>query len=186
MQFDLTTRRSVPSRLLGEPGPTPQQLRDMLSLASRVPDHGNLVPWRFLRLGKAPRSALGEMLATRAKARDPNIDEAGLRKEYQRFSHAPEIVVVIGRYQHDHRIPLIEQQHTSACVCFSLLQAAQASGFAAQWLTGWAAHDESVQRFLGLTDNESIVGFIHIGSASEMIAERPRPALDSLLQEISE
>lgn len=185
MQLDLLTRRSVPSRLLGEPGPSPQQLREMLIVASRVPDHGSVVPWRFLRVAPASRAPLGELLAERAQARNPEIDEVGLRKERLRFHHAPEVIVVVGCYQQDHRIRLIEQQHTSACVCFSLLQAAQAFGFAAQWLTGWAAYDESVQRYLGLQSHETIVGFIHIGSAKEVLPERPRPALDSLLQEFS-
>ncbi|MBK9493378.1 MAG: nitroreductase [Aquimonas sp.] len=185
MHLDLRNRRSVPSRLLAEPGPNLQQLRDMLNIASRVPDHGGLVPWRFLRLAPAAREALGQLLAQRAIERDPNIDEAGVRKERLRFSHAPEVVVVIGCYQQAHRIPVIEQQHTSACVCFSLLQAAQATGFSAQWLTGWAAYDETVQHFLGVQPNEVIVGFIHIGSAKEELAERPRPTLDSLLQEFS-
>lgn len=96
MHLDLRNRRSVPSRLLAEPGPNLQQLRDMLNIASRVPDHGGLVPWRFLRLAPAAREALGQLLAQRAIERDANIDEAGVRKERLRFSHAPEVVVVIG------------------------------------------------------------------------------------------
>ena len=185
MQLDLLTRRSVPSRLLGEPGPSPQQLREMLIVASRVPDHGSVVPWRFLRVAPASAPHWANCSPSVRKRAMRISMRRGCARSASRFSYAPEVLIVVGCYQQDHRIPLIEQQHTSACVCFSLLQAAQECGFAAQWLTGWAAYDESVQRYLGLQSHEAIVGFIHIGSAKEALPERPRPALDSLLQEFS-
>jgi len=83
--------------------------------------------------------------------------------------------VVIGCYRVPHKVPVIEQQLTAGCVCLQLLQAAQAAGFGAQWLTGWAAYDPVITARLGLGPDESVVGFIHIGSASDAAPERPRP-----------
>ncbi|MEE7548681.1 nitroreductase, partial [Xanthomonas sp. Kuri4-1] len=59
----LDERRSVPSKQLGEPGPDPATLLQMLRSAVRVPDHGKLVPFRFLRVAGDARHALGAFLA---------------------------------------------------------------------------------------------------------------------------
>ena len=179
----LEQRRSVPSLQLGEPGPDPATLLKMLSAAVRVPDHGKLVPFRFLRLQGEARHALGEFLAQRSRQRDPHAAEAAIEKDRQRFSHAPLIITVIARLQDNPKVPAREQLFTAGCVCFALLQAAQGCGFGAQWLTAWMADDVEVARHLGLADNERIVGFIHIGTPKLQVPERERPDAAALLQD---
>jgi nitroreductase len=44
----LETRRSIPAFQMSEPGPSRDEIEEMLKLASRVPDHGKLAPWRFI------------------------------------------------------------------------------------------------------------------------------------------
>ena len=51
----LKTRRTIPASMLGEPGPDPATLHDMLTIAARVPDHGKLSPWRFILFDKPAR-----------------------------------------------------------------------------------------------------------------------------------
>jgi nitroreductase len=177
----LRRRRSVPSRLLGEPGPTPDQLLGMLTEAVRVPDHGKLAPWRFLRISGENRHVLGEILVARALQRDPAAPPAVLDKERQRFSFAPVVVAVIGRLTPGHKVPEQEQLLSGGAVCFALLQAAQALGFGAQWLTGWGAYDPVVTGRLGLQPAEVVLGFIHIGTAAEAAPERQRPDAAALL-----
>lgn len=177
----LRRRRSVPSRLLGEPGPDPRQLRAMLAEAVRVPDHGKLVPWRFLSIRGPARLVLGDLLATRSLERDPAAAPAAVEKDRQRFSFAPLVVVVIARLTPGHKVPEQEQLLSGGAVCFALLQAAQALGFGAQWLTGWAAYDPVVTARLGLGPNEKVLGFIHIGTATEEAPERQRPDPEQLL-----
>lgn len=177
----LHRRRSVPSRLLAAPGPDDDQLSAMLTAAVRVPDHGRLVPWRFLRIRGDARLALGELLAARALERDPAAPAAAIEKDRQRFSFAPVIVAVIGRPLPGHKVPVQEQLLSGGAVCFALLQAAQAMGFGAQWLTGWAAYDPVVTARLGLADGETVLGFIHVGTAGETAPERLRPDPRDLL-----
>jgi nitroreductase len=171
----LHARRSVPSRLLREPGPSDEQLTALLHAAVHVPDHGRLAPWRFLRLRGAARALLGELLASRQRERDPGVADAVVEKDRARFNHAPLVLVVIVSRVPGHKIPEQEQLLSAGCVCFSLLQAAQALGFGAQWLTGWAAYDEVIAAHLGLGPQEGIVGFVHIGSSDEPAPERERP-----------
>ncbi len=125
MTFDcLDQRRSVPSRQLAEPGPDPAQLLAMLQAASRVPDHGKRVPFRFLRIAGDARAAMGELLATRKLTLDPEASDAVIQKERERFSFAPVIVTVIAEQGYDEKIPASERFSTASCVCFALLQAA--------------------------------------------------------------
>jgi nitroreductase len=177
----LRRRRSVPSRLLGEPGPSPDQVLAMLAEAVRVPDHGKLAPWRFLRIQGEARATLGALLAERSLQRDPQAPAAAVEKDRRRFSHAPLVLAVIGRLTPGHKVPEQEQLLSGGAVCFALLQAAQALGFGAQWLTGWAAYDPVVTARLGLVEHENVLGFIHVGTPSEAAPERQRPDPASLL-----
>jgi len=179
----LDQRRSVPSVLLAEPGPDDATLLRMLASAVRVPDHGRLVPFRFLRIQGAARHALGEFLAARTAQLQPEASRALLDKERQRFAHAPVAIAVIARLQPGHKVPEQEQLLTAGCVCFALLQAAQALGFGAQWLTAWMAYDQEVAQLLGLDGHERIVGFVHIGTAQRPAPERERPDPQALLQD---
>jgi nitroreductase len=156
----------------------------MLAAAVRVPDHGKLVPWRFLKIEGDVRQRLGARLAERSRERDPNASDAVVEKDRLRFSFAPTIVTVIARPTPEHKVPEIEQLLSGGAVCFALLLAAQAEGFGAQWLTGWPAYDPVVRRLLGLAETERVLGFIHIGTASEHPPERVRPDPDELLSEL--
>lgn len=132
----LNHRRSSPSRTLHEPGPSVEQLQQMLTAATRVPDHGKLVPWRFLSIQGDNRINLGNLLAKRALELDVNAPAAVIEKDRARFSYAPMIITVIARLTPDHKVPVQEQLLSGGAVCFALLQAANALGFGAQWLTG--------------------------------------------------
>ncbi|MGV6492067.1 nitroreductase family protein [Stenotrophomonas rhizophila] len=179
----LDARRSLPSRQLGEPGPDPDTLLRMLTSAVRVPDHGKLVPFRFLRIAGDARHSLGEYLVQRSRERDPNVSAAQLEKDRLRFSHAPLVITVVARPRPNPKVPEEEQLMTAGCVCFALLQAAQALGFGAQWLTAWMAFDPAVRAHLGLAEDERIAGFIHIGTPRTEAPERERPDPAALLQD---
>ncbi|MBU8975405.1 MULTISPECIES: nitroreductase [unclassified Lysobacter] len=177
----LDARRSVPPKQLGEPAPDSETLLRLLQSAVRVPDHGKRVPFRFLSFRGEARHAFGERLAARSRERDPEASEAVYEKDRLRFSHAPLVVAVIGRFGPDEKIPESERFSTASCVCFALLQAAQALGYGAIWLTGWLAYDPVVDGWLGLGEHERVVGFIHIGTPKLDAPERERPDPRDLL-----
>ena len=179
----LDSRRSVPSKQLTVPGPDDPTLLHMLQAAVRVPDHGKLVPFRLLRIQGQARHTLGEMLVARTLQHDPQAPAAAIEKERGRFSHAPLIITVIARLTPDHKVPEQEQLLSAGCVCFALLQSAQALGFGAQWLTGWAAYDPAIGQALGLGENEKVAGFIHIGTPRLDVPERDRPEAAALLSD---
>jgi nitroreductase len=180
----LNRRRSVPSRQLGEPGPTPSQVDELLAAAIRVPDHGKLVPWRLLLVRGEARHRLGAELAALHARSDPGVAPSALDKDRERFTHAPLVVAVIARIEEGHpKVPAQEQLLSAGCVAYNLLLGAQALGFGAQWLTGWAAYDRGAAALLGLAANERVVAFVHVGSVQTPAPERDRPGLADVTRE---
>ncbi|MDY1548190.1 nitroreductase family protein [Luteibacter sahnii] len=179
----LEARRSVPSRQLGEPGPDDGTLHRLIEAAMRVPDHGKLEPFRIRILRGDARRAFGRTLARIALEADPDLSEARREKERNRYEHAPVVLVVSAKIDGDSKVPALEQDLTAGCVAYNLLLGAQALGFGAQWLTGWAAYDRDVARLLGMKKSEHIIGFIHVGTAAMDAPERERPSYDRIVSE---
>jgi nitroreductase len=179
----LNRRQSTPSRLLGEPGPSDAQVMRMLETAIRVPDHGRLAPWRFLRIRGNERAVLGQTLQSTYRGEHPDAPEAALEKERKRFANAPEVIAVVGRITPGHKIPEIEQRLSGGAVCFQLLLTAHAMGFGAQWLTGWAAYHPAIHAVLGLSTHEEILGFMHIGTAAGALPDHQRPHVRELVSD---
>lgn len=182
----LDQRRSTPARQLGEPGPDEATLLRMLRSAVRVPDHGKRVPFRFIRIQGEARDALGQSLAAITLERNANAADAEVDKDKRRFSHAPVVIAVIAVLDpQDAQIPEQERLLTAGCVCFALLQAAQALGFGACWLSGWPAYDAASLALLGVGANERVAGFIHIGTPQAQVPERDRPDPVALLTDFT-
>ena len=178
----LRERRSVPAAALQPPGPTSEQLREIVATAIRVPDHGKLTPWRLIAFTDEAGVRYGEALAELHARIDPGVPAAKLAKDRDRFAHSPAVLAVVARIDNAHpKIPAQEQLLSAGCVAFNLLLAAQAAGFAAQWLTGWSCYDRDAAKLLALADNERAIAYIHIGSRGLEPPERNRPGVDAVL-----
>jgi len=173
----LMTRRSVGIAFLKEPGPDAAELDHLLTIATRVPDHGKLAPWRLILIAGDDRAAAGEKLAAIRQRQNPGIDEAGLDLERRQFLPAPLTIGVLSSPKESEKIPAFEQLLSASNVAFNLVHGAHALGFAAQWVTRWFAYDDEAAAMLGARPGERFVGFVHIGTPVALIEDRPRPAL---------
>ncbi|MGF1463598.1 MAG: nitroreductase [Maricaulaceae bacterium] len=171
----LATRRSTTAKTLGAPGPDPDQLKSLLRVAARVPDHGKRAPWRFIVFEGEARARFGAILADRWRAREPEADAARLALERERFLRAPVVVTVVSAITSTEKIPEWEQVLSAGAVCQPLLIAANAMGFAGQWLTEWCAYDAEILSALGLVEGERVAGYVYLGAAQEPPMERARP-----------
>ena len=174
----LLTRRSVLAANIVPPAPDRETLEIMLQIATRVPDHGKLTPWRIQVLRDVGQRRLGDLLAHLFRQANPTANEKHIAFERNRPQRAPLLLVVTAKLRPDHKIPEMEQLLSAGAVCYGLLVAARALGYAAQWLTEWPAYRPEVIEALGhdsVTDR--IVGFVYVGTASSPPSERPRPAL---------
>jgi nitroreductase len=177
----LKTRTSPKAQDLVPPAPSEVQLFEMLTVAARVPDHGMMKPWRFIVLPKETRAPLVDKLIANFRAGNPNAAEAEAEKQRARFGGSPLIVTVVSKISPNPKVPDLEQLLSAGAACMNLLNAAHALGFGANWLTGWAAFDNSSKELFGLADNEQIVGFVHIGTLKGEVFQRPRPDLSQIV-----
>jgi nitroreductase len=174
----LLTRRSVKAGMLGEPGPSPEQLRTILTAAARAPDHKKLVPWRFMIFQGEARAAFGDVLAGACTGEEKEPPSAvRLETERTRLLRAPCVVAVVSHVVPNAAAPEWEQVLSCGAVCMNLCLAANAMGFATCWLTEWYAYSPAVRAALKLADNEKVAGFIYIGTARERPDDRERPDL---------
>ncbi|HEX8526737.1 nitroreductase family protein [Allosphingosinicella sp.] len=176
----LETRRSGRPRDLVAPGPDSGQLRRILAIAARTPDHGKLHPWRFVHVGAERRDSFAALLRSAYLAANPEAGRLELEGNERFARQAPELVVALSCPVVPHKIPLWEQQLSCGAACMNLLHAAHATGFAAGWVTGWAAYSEAVRAAFATGEHDRVAGFIFIGTPGAELEERPRPALEEV------
>lgn len=181
----LLTRRSRPAKTLTAPVPDREALGPILQAAARVPDHGKLEPWRFIVLEGPALERLAALAAERGA--ELGLEPAKIEKMRNQFLQPGLAVAVVSSPVESEKVPLVEQLYSAGAVCLQLLNAALASGWGANWLTGWASHDrEFITRGLGLALHETVAGFVHIGTEGAAPPERPRPDLTAITAWVSE
>lgn len=176
----LATRRSGKPRDMVAPGPSNSELREILQVAIRVPDHGKLAPWRFVTIAADQRDAFAALLERAYRETRPDPGRLELEAVDQFARQAPTLIVVLSKPANASQIPIWEQELSAGAACMNLLTAATAAGFVAGWLTGWAAYSPMVRDAFG-EGEEKIAGFIFIGTPSRPLEERPRPDLDTVV-----
>lgn len=175
----LETRRSAKPRELVGPGPSKKEMEQILTIASRVPDHGKLHPWRFVTVAADQREQFGAVLREALVEHDPCATIAHHQKEDEFAKYAGELVVVISSPVHHHKIPVWEQELSCGAASMNVLFAAEALGYVAGWVTGWRAYSERVRAaFCG--PRERIAAFIFIGHPMRELEERDRPQLSDV------
>jgi len=176
----LSTRRSRKAAELRPPGPSPTEIDKLLTIACRVPDHGKLTPWRFIVFEGDARLAAGAAIATAFSTKYPDAKPEHIEFERKRLAQAPLVIAVVSRAGPHVKIPEWEQVLSAGAAAMNLVLAAHALGYGANWITGWYAYDRGVLDALGLAPHERIAGFIHIGTPSGPVEDRPRPALSEI------
>ncbi len=174
----MLNRRSVLIKNMVEPGPTAKELESILTIATRVPDHRKLEPWRLLVLQGDARHEFGKKLAA-VKAKKEAIEDIQIDIEKKCFMRAPLVIAVIASPV-EHKTPEIEQILSAGAVCQNINIAAGSLGYVSQWVTGWSCLDEDAQLAIGLNENEFVAGYLYIGSSDEKPQDRKRPDLKNI------
>lgn len=176
----LLSRRSGSAKAMTGPGPTPEQLRTILTVGVRVPDHGKLRPWRFIVFEGEGRARMGELLADVVRETEPDASPERLSLERGRFLRASVVIGVVSRVREAIPIPEWEQAMSAGACCMTMVIAAHAMGFVANWITEWCAYHPLVRERLRLKSGERIAGFIYIGHPARPLEDRPRADPESL------
>ncbi len=177
----LRTRRSLKPNELAAPGPSAAEIDTLLTIASRVPDHGKLTPWRFIVFEGDGRLKAGDKIAAAFRAKYPDATADQVDFERQRLARAPLVIAVVSRAAPHPKIPEWEQVLSAGAAATNLLVAAHALGYGATWITEWYAYDRAALDALGLAPHEKIAGFVHIGRPAKPPEDRPRPPLSDIV-----
>jgi nitroreductase len=177
----LKVRRSVKPREMSGPGPSAAELETILTIGSRVPDHGKLTPWRFIVFEGDARVRAGEIIARVFATKNPAAPIDDIEMEKRRLMDAPLVIGVVSFTRPHPKVPAWEQELSAGASAMNLVTAATALGYGANWLTGWFAFDRDVLEGFGLKPDEKLAGFIHVGTPSKPAEDRPRPALSDIV-----
>ncbi|MGE9007235.1 nitroreductase family protein [Leptospira interrogans] len=177
----LKLRRSIKPREMSGPGPSADELDTILTIGSRVPDHGKLTPWRFIVFEGDARARAGDVLAQVFARKNPGAPTADIEMEKCRLMDAPLVIAVVSFVKPHPKVPAWEQELSAGASAMNIVTAATALGYGANWLTGWFAFDRDVLEGLGVRPDEKLAGFIHIGTPSKPAEDRPRPALSDIV-----
>ena len=175
----LETRRSGKPRELVGPSPTAEEMERILTIATRVPDHGKLHPWRFVTIADDQRDALATLLRQALSEENPDAKAAHFEAEDEFAHYAGQLVVLISAPVENHKIPVWEQQLSCGTVGMNLLLAAHALGYVAGWVTGWRAYSPMVNAAF-CAPGQRIAGFIFVGHPARELEERERPELSEV------
>jgi nitroreductase len=172
--IDFILARSSESRLQA-PAPGPDVLEQVFACAARAPDHGLLRPWRYLVVEGEGLEHLGNLFADTYA---PEADEKTLAKLRKSPLRAPMVIIAIASPVEHPKIPASEQVLSAAASATLLELALQDAGFGVMWRTGSPAYNPAVTRALGLSGQESVIGFIYTGSvvSAKPAVPRPEPA----------
>jgi nitroreductase len=179
----LGTRISPPIPDLKEPAPGDAEIAEMIRIATRVPDHGRLAPWRFIIYRGDARKRVGELLVEVAEKREGPLPEGRRQQELTRFSRAPLVIGVVSSPKDHPKIPQWEMFLSGGAAAMNLVHAAGAFGYGANWITNWYSDTEEGRRILGLAPQERVIGFVHIGTYAGSAPDRPRPDATTLISE---
>src|SRR6201996_6688240 len=163
------------------PGPSPAELETILTIASRVPDHGKLTPWRFIVFEGDARARAGEIIANVFARKNPGAAAADIEMEKRRLMDAPLVIGVVSFTKPHPKVPAWEQELSAGPSAMTLVSAATGLGCGANWLSGWFAFYRDLLEGFGLKPDEKLAGFIHIGTPSKPAEDRPRPALSEIV-----
>ena len=160
----LLKRRSVSPKRLGLPGPTREQLADIVRVGLRAPDHGSLVPWRVIEFPASQRSVLAELFASEKQRRDPLVSAQDLDRARAHATNAPLLLAFVVCLRQNVTVPQHEQWLSAGAALGNMLNALDALGFGAVVLSGDRCSDTILARNLGIPAHERLVGFVSAGT----------------------
>src|SRR5206468_6474343 len=138
-------------------------LERILKIATRVPDHGKLSPWRLVVVPKERRDELALLLRQALAAEDPDASPAHYQAADDFARQGEALVVLVSAPVVPHKIPVWEQELSCGAVAMNLLTAAHALGYVGGWITGWPTYSPRVNAAF-CQQGQKIAGFIFLGS----------------------
>ena len=198
------SRHNVSPRRLNDPGPSPQQLQLILGAAAAAPDHGRLMPWRFVVVPQTQRERLALVFGQALRDRDPNASPQQVENAREKAYRSPFLMLAIacltdpkqrdacasGRGMHhpestEAEVGDAERLVSLGCAIQNMLLSAHAEGLGTGLTSGQAMHSPRLRELFGLRDNEQAVCCINIGTVTQRKLSKLRPEISDYVSELS-
>lgn len=179
----MQSRQTVLPKRLGAPGPDPDQLQILLEAAASAPDHGQLIPWRFVLIPSEARQRLAEVFAQALLQRDGNATEQQIASAREKAYRAPLLMlVVVDGGTGDTEIDLYERLLSAGCAVQNMLLMATAQGFGSALTSGKALKSAPLRELFGLSEQAHAVCFVSVGTVLSAKKPRVRPQPSDYVQ----
>ncbi len=173
----IQSRQTILPKRLGAPGPTPAQLLQVLGAAAHAPDHGQLLPWRFVLVPEAARTLLADVFAQALHERDPAATPEQMEQAREKAYRSPVLMLaVVDAERGDAEIDLAERIVSAGCAVQNMLLMATALGYGSSLTSGKALKASSLRALFALAASEQALCFISIGTVLSRKPVRARPA----------
>lgn len=182
VQTWITARQNISPKRLVEPGPSLDQIDRLFNAAASAPDHGQIIPWRFVIIPAEKRAQLAEVFALALLDRDPGASLAQIEAAREKAHRAPLLVLAVARLgKEDNNIPEAERLVSLGCAIQNILLSALATGFGSGLTSGQAMDSAQMRAMFALTSGEAAVCFVNVGSVSKSKPARERPLPERFL-----
>lgn len=174
----IQARQTVLPKRLGAPAPDAAQQQAILSAAGAAPDHGQLLPWRFIAVPDGQRAALADVFAQSLRERDPSASPEQLEQAREKAHRSPWLLLaVVDAERGDPEVDLLERTLSAGCAVQNLLLMATALGFGSALTSGKALKSEPLRQLFALRPGEQALCFVSIGTVHSRRKPRVRPAV---------
>jgi nitroreductase len=169
-------RQTILPKRLFEPGPDPGQLDCILRAAAAAPDHGELLPWRFVLVPAAARGRLADVFAAALLERDAAATPEQMARAREKAFRGPVLMLAVVRTgPPGDDVPPAERLLSAGCAIQNMLLMATAMGFGSSLTSGKALQSQGLRSLFGVRDDEQAVCFVSVGTADRRKAGRQRP-----------
>ncbi|MCX7256768.1 MAG: nitroreductase, partial [Polaromonas sp.] len=148
----MQSRQTILPKRLGGQGPDARQLWMILEAAASAPDHGQLRPWRFVRVPQAARQRLAEVFGAALLERDAAATPEQVAQAHEKAHRAPLLLLVIVNAGQDASVDLAERIVSVGCALQNMLLMATALGYGSALTSGKALKSTGLRALFGLSD----------------------------------
>ncbi len=179
----IASRQNVSPKRLIEPGPSQEQLDRLFVAAVAAPDHGQLLPWRFVIVPPDKRGMLAEVFALALIDRDPGATLVQIEAAREKAHRSPLLMLAVVRLvsEQEPEIPNVERMVSLGCAVQNILLASHAMGFGSGLTSGQAMASPRTRALFALSDDETAVCFVNVGTVSKRKPPRTRPVIEQFV-----
>lgn len=169
LQEIISNRRSTKPAVLNGKKIDDASIRSLLQLADWAPTHGRTEPWRFVVYSGEQVEKFCTDHAGLYKTHTP--EDKFTTAKYESIKHngdkASHIIAVYMKRLETAKIPVIEDIAAVAAATQNILLGAEALGLAVLWSTGGMTHHVSMKQYLGLGEEDIVMGLLFLGYTDE-------------------